>query len=138
MARKMFTDEQVQSMQENPYTLSVSTTQIKFTLPFKEEFWHLYRNGDTPRTILYKLGYDPKVLGKNRLSGIQNAICQQAASAEGFTEGTQRNTPNPHTGDTTQAQLNRMQHQIKYLEQEVEFLKKISSARGMHKRGPQP
>lgn len=38
MARKMFTQEQVRVMAENPYTLHVSTTQITFTNAFKEEF----------------------------------------------------------------------------------------------------
>ena len=69
MARKMFTQEQVRVMAENPYTLHVSTTQITFTNAFKEEFWRRYQEGDTPRTIMYDLGYDPEVLGRNRLSG---------------------------------------------------------------------
>lgn len=81
MARKMFTQEQVRVMAENPYTLHVSTTQITFTNAFKEEFWRRYQEGDTPRTIMYDLGYDPEVLGRNRLSGIQNVVCKQAVSA---------------------------------------------------------
>lgn len=139
MARRMFTEEQVRRMAENPYTLHVSTTQIKFTKAFKEEFWQRYQEGDTPRKIVYDLGYDPQVLGRNRLSGIQNVVCKEAASGEGFQEGTLRTKGETPVGnDTTQAQLHRMQHQIKYLEQEVEFLKKISSVRDMRKRGPQP
>lgn len=137
MARKMFTEEQVQSMRENPYTLRVSTTQIIFTLAFKEEFWHRYQAGDTPRKIMYDLGYDPQTLGDNRLSGIQTAICRQAVSPDGFHEGTARKTAESSDDDTTQAQLRQMKHQIKYLEQEVEFLKKISSVRTTRKREPQ-
>lgn len=87
MARKMFTQEQVRIMAENPYTLHVSTTQITFTNAFKEEFWQRYQEGDTPRTIMYDLGYDPEVLGRNRLSGIQNVVCKQAVSAKGFPRG---------------------------------------------------
>ena len=140
MARKMFTQEQVRIMAENPYTLHVSTTQITFTNAFKEEFWQRYQEGDTPRTIMYDLGYDPEVLGRNRLSGIQNVVCKQAVSAKGFHERPQRKRREVSAeGDsTTQAQLRQMQHRLKYLEQEVEFLKKISSARNTHKRGPQP
>lgn len=139
MARRMFTEDQVRRMAENPYTLHVSTTQIKFTKAFKEEFWRRYQEGDTPRKIMYDLGYDPQVLGRNRLSGIQNVVCKEAVSVEGFHEGTPRKSvETPDDDDTTQAQLRRMQHQIKYLEQEVEFLKKISSVRDTRKRGPQP
>ncbi|WP_417084453.1 HTH domain-containing protein [Evtepia gabavorous] len=126
MARKMFTQEQVRIMAENPYTLHVSTTQITFTNAFKEEFWQGYQEGDTPRTIMYDLGYDPEVLGRNRLSGIQNVVCKQAVSAKGFHERPQRKRQDTSAeGDsTTQAQLRQMQHRLKYLEQEVEFLKK--------------
>ncbi len=108
MARKMFTQEQVRVMAENPYTLHVSTTQITFTNTFKEEFWRRYQEGDTPRTIMYDLGYDPEVLGRNRLSGIQNVVCKQAVSAKGFHERPQRRRGegSAEGGDTTtQAQL---------------------------------
>ena len=139
MARRMFNGEQVRRMAENPYTLHVSTTPITFTKAFKEEFWRRYQEGDTPRQIMYDLGYDPQVLGRNRLSGIQNVICKQAVSGEGFHEGPIRKSEEgPEDNDTTQAQLRRMQHQIKYLEQEVEYLKKIYSARDIKRRGPQP
>lgn len=141
MARKMFTQEQVRVMAKNPYTLHVSTTQITFTNEFKKEFWRRYQEGDTPRTIMYDLGYDPEVLGRNRLSGIQNVVCKQAVSVKGFHERPQRRRGEGATegGDTTtQAQLRQMQHRLKYLEQEVEFLKKISSARGGRKQGPRP
>ena len=86
MARKMFAQEQVRVMAENPYMLHVSTTQITFTHAFKEEFWRRYQEGDTPRTIMCDLGYDPEVLGRNRLSGIQNVVCNQVVSAKGFQE----------------------------------------------------
>jgi len=140
MARKMFTQEQVRLMAENLYTLHVSTTQIIFTTAFKEEFWQRYQEGDTPRTILYDLGYDPEVLGQNRVSGIQTVVCKQTVSAKGFQDRPQRKRREiSDEGDgTTQAQLRQTQHRLKYLEQEVEFLKKISSTRGTRKRGPQP
>ena len=140
MARKMFTQEQVRIMAENPYTLHVSITQITFTNAFKEEFWQRYQEGDTPRTILYDLGYDPEVLGRNRVNGIQNVVCNQAVSAKGFHERPQRKRLEMLEGEngTTQTHLRQMQHRLKYLEQEVEFLKKIFSARDTRKRGPQP
>ena len=90
---------------------------------------------------MYDLGYDPEVLGRNRLSGIQNVVCKQAVSAKGFHERPRRRRGEgaAEGGDTTtQAQLRQMQHRLKYLEQEVEFLKKISSARGTGKQGPRP
>lgn len=114
-------------MAENPYTLHVSTTQITFTNAFKEEFWRRYQEGDTFRTTMYDLGYDPEVLGRNRLSSIQNVVCKQVVFSKGFHERPQRRRGEGYAegGDTTQAQLRQMQHWLKYLEQEVEFLKNI-------------
>ena len=67
----------------------------------KEEFWRRYQEGDTPRTIMYDLGYDPEALGRNRLSGIQNAVCKQAVSAKGFQERPQsRRGEDPSCGGT--------------------------------------
>ena len=38
MARKIFTQEQVRILAENPYTLHAATALITFTNAFKEEF----------------------------------------------------------------------------------------------------
>lgn len=59
-------------------------------------------------------------------AAFQNVVCKQAVSAKGFHERPQRKRQDTSVeGDsTTQAQLRQMQHRLKYLEQEVEFLKK--------------
>ena len=57
---------------------------------------------------MYDLGYDPEVLGRNRLSGIQNVVCKQAVSAKGFHERPQRMRGEGSAGGgdtTTQAEL---------------------------------
>ncbi len=87
---------------------------------------------------MYDLGYDPEVLGRNRLSGIQNVVCKQAVSAKGFHERPQRRRGEgaAEGGDTTtQAQLRQVQHRLKYLEQEVEFLKKYPLPEVRESRG---
>ena len=51
MAYTTFTKEQVDLMQQNPYTLSASSTQLRFTLAFKEKFMSLLLAGKSLRGI---------------------------------------------------------------------------------------
>lgn len=76
------------------------------------------------------LGYDPDMLGTSRLSGIQINIQKQAKRPGGFTEGKGRrrqlkselnsvdNAPDSNT-------IIKMQHEIMYLCQEIDFIKKL-------------
>ena len=130
MNRNTFTKREIQILKSNPYTYRVTESQIFFTKEFKEEFWRRYQEGETPRHIVEVLGYDSDMLGTSRLSGLQMNIQKQANRPGGFTEGKGRrrqlkselhgidNTPDANT-------IIRMQHEIMYLRQEIDFIKKL-------------
>lgn len=132
MNRNKFTKREIQILKNNPYTYRVTESQIFFTKEFKEEFWRRYQEGETPRHIVEVLGYDSDMLGTSRISGLQMNIQKQANRPGGFTEGKGRrrqltsemygvdNTPDSDT-------IIRMQHEIMYLRQEIDFIKKITS-----------
>ena len=108
------------------------------TKEFKEEFWRRYQGGDSPREIVEALGYEPDILGTSRLSGLQMNIKKQANRPGGFTEG--KNNRKGLKAEMVSVDENpdrdtlvRMQHEILYLRQEVEFLKKITSVRNTGK-----
>lgn len=130
MSRNTFTKREIQILKSNPYTYRVTESQIFYTKEFKEEFWHRYQEGETPRKIVEELGYDPDMLGTTRLSGLQINIKKQALRPGGFTEGKGRKkslrsgmySVDYSPSDETMV---KMQHEIMYLRQEVEFLKKL-------------
>ncbi len=62
-----FTQEQVEQLAANPFTLSVTVHRISFTLEFKNLFLSRYENGESVKDIFVALGYDPDVIGYNRL-----------------------------------------------------------------------
>lgn len=138
MNRNKFTKREIQILKNNPYTYSVTESQLFFTKDFKEEFWRRYQAGDSTRKIVEELGYDPDMLGTSRLSGIQMNIQKQANSPTGFTEGKGRRkqlksglySVDENPSDET---IVKMQHELMYLRQEVEFLKKISSVKDTRK-----
>ena len=131
MTRKVFSEEEQQLLRRNPYTFKVTHRQVWFTKEFKTEFKKRYDLGALPREIFADLGYDPKVVGDYRMNSFQNRINIRAKRGEGFTErrtsvsrGLVSVDENPDS-----AAIVRMQHELLYLRQEVEFLKKISSIR---------
>ena len=138
MNRNTFTKREIQILKSNPYTYRVTESQIFYTKEFKEEFWRRYQEGETPRKIVEELGYDPDMLGTARLSGLQINIKKQALRPGGFTEGKGRKkslrsgmySVDYSPSDET---VVKMQHEIMYLRQEVEFLKKITSLKNTGK-----
>jgi hypothetical protein len=89
------------------------------------------------------LGYDPEVFGAIRISGIQRHIRNEFREENGFHSGRKEKQPavgkskvlsasvfsSTERPKTPQDAIKEMQHEIKFLRQELEFLKKISLAR---------
>ena len=68
--RKKFSATEQELLRANPYTEKVTENQISFTLAFKEAFWRLSVEGCTGNMALRKLGYDPELLGFERVHNI--------------------------------------------------------------------
>lgn len=128
----VFTDEQIETMRSNPYTLFVSPNQLRFTLEFKERFMELLIAGKTLRGIFLELGYDPDVIGHSRMGNISGRIQKEAKSPEGLHEGNKKRFTKPADGNyddlPIDEALSRMKHEILYLRQEIQFIKKIIKA----------
>ncbi len=126
MSWKEFTPQELVELKKNPYVKSVTSKMVRFTVNFKEMFWDQYQNGKSPKTIVTDLGFDPEVLGDSRISGILQHIKDAAGSSEGFRDVKQRSVLVEKIGDLVPSKaLIRMQHELEYMKQEVEFIKKI-------------
>lgn len=129
--RNEFTLKQRKEMAKNPYTFKVTKYQLQFTAEFKELFWAEYTAGSKPSQILRKYGYDPKQLGEVRVSGIQALIKKEAMRGKGFYSGKRPHLPdeeNQETETETDRAIKQLQCEVKFLKQEIEFLKKIFSS----------
>ncbi len=134
MSKIPFTEDQIKLLRENPYTFNVTSSSLYLTREFKELFYKEYQNGKLPRQILEEHGYPSSILGKKRIWGIASSIKKQANREGGFSEGT--NMPLSVADSdiaSPEASFKALQHEVKYLRQEVEFLKKISSIRNTRK-----
>lgn len=135
MSKKQFTEDQIQKLRQNPYVYSVTGSRIKLTKEFKELFMTAYNSGEGPREILENHGFDIEIIGERRIWSISQHIRSEYQKYGEFHEGYR----NPHSRKanatptdqplTEQDQLRKLQHEVDYLKQEMEFLKKISSIR---------
>ena len=120
-------------LQANPYTERVTAEQISFTLAFKEEFWRLSVEGCTGNAAFRKLGYDPEVLGFERVHNITKRIRHAARTPEGL-KGRAKSLMRISKENFSHAELEKMsrreseqrlQNEIVYLQQQMAFLKKL-------------
>ena len=136
---KEYTPKQIKKLEANPYTLKVTKNKLYFTIKFKEDFWINYQAGNAPRKILSDLGYDLEYFGQKQIDSIVQRIKKEALSGSGFREGENRERRIPMKATNREElsspqSIERMQNELLYLRQEVEFLKKIIMTNNSKKR----
>lgn len=123
MSKVKFTPEQQQLLRNNPYTVRVTEDVLCLSKEFKELFYKEYLTGALPRDILQKYGYPADVLGKRRIWGISHTIRMQFEKTGEFRDI--RTPALPMTAVSPDEKIRQLEHQVNYLTQEVEFLKKF-------------
>lgn len=138
MSKKLFTEQELQLLRQNPYVYNVSESSLSLTKEFKELFIEAYHKGQTARSILEDYGFDPDILGKRRIWGISSYIRSEYQKYGEFTEGhntcgKRSSNPNVSNPVTEADEIRQLKHEVEYLKQEMEFLKKISAIRTTRK-----
>ena len=133
---KEYTKKEIKKLLNNPYTLKVTKHQLAHTAEFKRVFWTKYQAGETPRKILTDLGYDVNMFGQKCIDSLVQRIKKEALSGKGFIEGSNRTKRIKIVSneDFTPESFTQMQHEVLYLKQEVEFLKKITKETNAKRR----
>lgn len=133
-----FTQEQIAVLEQNIYTHHVTPDRIVFTVAFKEFFTeHAKIPKMTTKKILHAAGYDPAFFSDKSLDALRQRILKEAASPEGFkipkglssAERTAQFAAKNLAKQNTDASIKELQERIVHLEQQIEFLKKISHIR---------
>ena len=132
MSKRRFTEEEARILRENPFTLKVTDSHIMFTREFKEIFINEYNNGLTFRQIMEKYSYDPEILGMDRIHTLHSLFCKSLRN-ESEQHEEHNKTLTVGGEEVTVDTIRKMQERIEYLEQEMEFVKKISSTRTSRK-----
>lgn len=119
--------EQIEELRGSPYVASVTARQVSFTAEFKQRFYQEYTKGKSPKEILREMGINPETLGESRVVSIRMHALQQGKSGYGFTDRKVQWSPTVAYGraKTTEEKLVRLEHELAYTRQELEFVKKI-------------
>ena len=126
MSLKLFTPEEVAILSANKYVKSVTQRQVVFTVEFKVLFWEEYQTGKMTHTIFSESGISPEILGDKRIYGFTRTILSTVKSGQSFRDGREKRKSAEERSDPIQKNpILAMQHRINYLEQEIEFIKKI-------------
>ena len=136
---KEYTPKQIKELEKNPYVYRVTKHKIYYSAKMKEDFWTSYQAGNSPRKILTDFGFDLNIFGQKQIDSLVQHIKKQALSGNGFTEGENRTRrvamkATDEIDLTSPQSIERMQNELLYLRQEVEFLKKIIIAENSKKR----
>jgi hypothetical protein len=138
--RKHFSAQEIEIMLDSPHIAYVSRTTVSFTVAFKEMFWQRYCDGITPVKIFEDAGLNVDVIGKARIDTLVKSLRDQIERGLPFNDGLERhyNKPDktcelpkqPRYPKNAQIPLTpeaiaKMVHKVAYLEQEMEFLKKL-------------
>ena len=131
-----YTDEQISILEQNPFTHNVTPYKISFTLAFKEFFMsQVDLPGMTAPKILKAAGYDPKMFTRTTIDHIRVSILTESRSPEGLkpprglsqAEKTQAYAQKDLDAQRTSTSIKELQNRVVHLEQQIEFLKKISN-----------
>ncbi|MBR5926439.1 MAG: hypothetical protein IKZ78_03675 [Firmicutes bacterium] len=129
MARRIvFTEKQRAELLANPYTAKISAAgSVSFTVEFKQFAYELYMKGVKPKKIYQMAGYDPALFAGDTRSRMISSIVAEAQSPEGFRDPLKTRSIQKQRLEEmkTQKAIQTLQNEIVYLEQQIEFLKKI-------------
>jgi hypothetical protein len=120
----ILTQEAIQILKASPYVANVTEKTVRFTAEFKTAFWEKYRQGMAAPLVLEQLGIDPDLLGESRIAGIRQHIKKQAVRMNGF-EDRRLNQKHRVSNISDDKRIARLEHELAYTQQELEFVKKI-------------
>lgn len=130
MSNKLFTPEEVAAFRASPHVESVSERSVVFTPEFKRLVYKELLVGNGIEAILEAYGIDTAAMGESRVRGMQAKLFQAAKRDAGFVN--LKRAPKRKTSEekaiTTEQRIRRLEAELAYTRQEVEFLKKVQAA----------
>lgn len=129
MSNKLFTPEEIAVFRASPHVESVSERSVVFTPEFKRLVYKELLAGHKIEAVLEAHGIDTAAMGRSRIRGIQYKLFRSASREEGFAN--LKKVPRRSAEEraiTAEQRIRRLEAELAYTQQEVEFLKKVQAA----------
>lgn len=127
MDHEAFSKETINSLRESPYVEGITSMSIRFTHEFKIMASQAIslnmsnrQKNDKIKGLLKGIGIDPQLLPPNQISTIRQLATNLIKDAYQMRKEEMQNTES--------RRIKRLEHEVTYLKQEQEFIKKILSA----------
>lgn len=129
MSKKKFTEEQMYALKENPCVERVSQLSVSFTEDFKRKAYEELLSGKAMWQIFQDHGIDTEALGPVRVMKFQQFIKMCAKRGDGFKKRNRWHTEKIESSESIAVKrVKSLENEVAYLQQVVEFLKKIQQA----------
>lgn len=126
MSNKIFTLEEQKELSNNQWVKNVSEKSITYTEEFREYFINQYNLGISPKQIFESAGFDPKILGHERIHSATNRFKRMNERVDGFKDTRQINSGRPLGGHLPDDEkIKRLKDENLKLKQQLQFLKKM-------------
>ena len=124
---KLFTPEQQKELASNPYTLTVTDRQIRFTVGKRHRISRNISESGQPLSAARASGTSPALLGRGRIDAIIRRVRKEAVSEKGLheTAATDKHLKEDLTKKRMTTAIRDLQEEVIKLKQQIEFLKKI-------------
>jgi len=134
--QRQLTTAEIYALLDSPHVAYISRKTILYTTAFKEQAWQRFSDGIDMVRIFEDAGLNVEVFGKDRIDSFFEQLRDQKVKGVPFNDGSEWHDNPPHSKfhfpsspsfpkyASPQA-IARMAHEISYLKQEVEFIKKI-------------
>lgn len=126
MSHSKFTAEEIELLQAHPYIIDVTPSKVCFSKEFKEIIWNKMQQGQDIHHIFDEYQIPSELLGETRITGMKYLIRKEGVAGQGFRD--------VHTFDyqnngfkSAEKEIELLRQQLRYKDQEIEFLKKIVS-----------
>lgn len=128
--KNRLTPTQVQQLRANVFVENVTENYVVFTEAFKQLAYDQRQKGKPLREIFRDNGIDPDVIGSLRIYNFSQMLTRRGREGDGFKDRRIDNhrPSGTETAETLEEQVKRLQHELAYTRQEVEFLKKLQMA----------
>lgn len=125
-----FSEAEIRQLRKNVNVAHVSEGAVIFTERFKKLAWEQKQSGKNLPTIFRENGIDPQILGHKRIENFSRRLRERARSNDDFSDGRKSNHRSSESREahSLEDKVRRLEHELAYTQQEVEFLKKIQMA----------
>lgn len=130
MSRKLLSKEEIAELKQNPHVTSVSPRSVNFSAEFKQIAYEAMMRGENLASVLETYGINTGVLGEVRIHGMAQRLYQFAEREEGFRsqKGQKKRNKEEVEEENLRKRMQRLENELAYTRQEVEFLKKMQEA----------